>query len=77
MAERDATGRVIRVSMRGHAHEWAGKRALYAPDTMALVEAEEVALRGLYLVTSVQFEHGREEGEVTSLNLVPKGTVLK
>jgi prophage tail gpP-like protein len=79
LAERDAQGYEITVQVAGHAQEVAGGRAptLYACDTMAHVESEVFGVRGLFLVTSVRFKRDRQQGEVTEIRLVPKGTALK
>lgn len=77
MATRDSTGHRINLTVRGHTQYWdLNSPAIFAPDTMALVEDEEIGLSALYLITSCTFGMGRE-GEQTQLTLVPKGTVLK
>jgi prophage tail gpP-like protein len=78
-AYRDATGRAVTITVPGHAQQLDRRRdpVLYAPDTIADVELEQLGLRALFLVTSVTFKHSRSEGEVTELRLVPKGSALR
>jgi prophage tail gpP-like protein len=78
MAERDATGHEITLTVEGHSQHLEGARApsLYACDTMARVESEVFGIRGLYLITSVRFTRSREEAK-TEITLVPKGTLLR
>lgn len=77
LAERNATGHQIVVRVYGHSQMVPGGRAptIYACDTMASVESEVFGVRGLYLITSVRFTGG-EDGEMTEIQLVPKGTRL-
>ncbi len=79
MAERDAQGYEITVQVEGHAQDVAGGRAptLYACDAMAHVESEVFGVKGLFMITSVRFKRDRQQGEITELRLVPKGTLLK
>jgi len=78
MAERDAGGRALALTVAGHAQLRSGRvPTLYAFDTMAHVEIEALEHQGLYLITAVSFKHSRSGGEVTELKLVPKGTELR
>jgi prophage tail gpP-like protein len=79
MAERDATGHTVELSVFGHSQAigFGAVPALYACDTMAQVESEVFGVKGLYLITSVHFQRDRQNGETTTLQLVPKGTLLK
>lgn len=78
MAERDSTGRKVSVTVRGHSQRRVdGAEVLYAPDTMALVDDETTGKAALWLITSVTFNHNRQDGETTALELVPQGTLLR
>lgn len=79
MAERDAQGYEIRVQVEGHAQELEGARAptLYACDHMAMVESEVFGVKGLFLITSVRFTRDRQQGELTEIRMVPRGTLLR
>jgi prophage tail gpP-like protein len=78
MAVRDGAGRRIKLKVQGHDQEYRpGQRVLYAPDTMAQVEDEEMGTKAAYLVTAVTFSRSRSSGEETTLQLAPKGTVLR
>lgn len=77
MAKRDAEGHKVSLVVKGHTQTLDGRRtALFAPDTMALFEHEETGVKGSYLITRVQFTDDRDEGEITRLDLVPKGAAL-
>lgn len=79
MAVRDASSLSIELTVQGHgqAPDRFSPTTLYAFDTIAHVEIEELGVTGLYLVTGLTFQHNREQGETTKLKLVPKGTVLR
>lgn len=79
MDERNASGRQLDLTVRGHAQRLddAHPPTLFAFDTLAYFEDEEIELKGVYLITSVRFRHARDSGETTELHLVPKGTLLK
>jgi len=78
MARRDAGGHIVELTVRGHAQRrlTTGGPALYAFDTIAEFEDEELGLRGRYLITRVRFRESRTEGQVTDLSMVPVGTRL-
>lgn len=78
MDERDGQGRRLSIRVRGHNQLRLANRppALYACDTMARIEDEELGIVELWLITKVEFQHS-EAGETTQLQLVAKGTVLK
>lgn len=78
MAERDANGHEVTLTVHGHSQLLAGARAptLYACDTMAHVQSEVFGVDGLYLITSARFHRTRAEA-TTELRLVPKGTLLR
>lgn len=79
VAERDANGHELTVTVAGHSQQLDGARAptLYACDTMVDVESEVFGIKGRYLITSVTFKRDMQSGETTDLKLVPKGAVLK
>jgi len=79
MAERDARGHELTVSVFGHSQLIGFHQvpAIYACDTIARVESEVFGVKGDYLITSVRFTRDRTNGEMTTLQLVPKGTILK
>ncbi len=77
-AERDATAHEVSITAAGHGQIVRGREpTLFAFDTIAHVEDEEVGLSADYLVTRVQFTGDREGGERTELRLVSKGTELR
>lgn len=79
MALRDARGAELTLVVAGFGQALGGDTstppALYAFDTIARVELEEVGLRGDWLITRTQFRYSRE-GYQTTLSLVPKGAEL-
>ncbi len=75
LAERDATGHHLEIEVVGHG-QGGREPVIYAPDTMAVVEIEDLGIRAEYLITSVHFRLSRQDGETTALKLVQKGTVL-
>ena len=79
MRLRDAGGRALTLSVAGFGQALGGdpetRPALYACDTMARWEDEEIGVRGDYLITKVRFMRDRD-GERTELSLVPRGTEL-
>jgi prophage tail gpP-like protein len=77
MAYRDSTGHRITLSVRGHSQIYGGLPVLYAFDTMAEFEDEVTGVKGRYLLVSVRFTRNRNQGEVTTITLVPEGTILK
>lgn len=77
MAIRDAAGHTVEITVAGHSQVWDGQRsAIYAFDTMARFEHEETGIAGEYMLTCVKFAEDRQQGEITRISLVPKGTVL-
>jgi prophage tail gpP-like protein len=78
MAVRDASAEVISVTLPGHGqrHKRTSEPTLYAFDTVCTFEDEEISLEGRYLIAAVEFRCGRDEAEVSTLTLVPEGTVL-
>lgn len=78
MAERDSTGHRLTIKMRGHSQRRTdGTEVLFAPDTVAFVEDEIAGLASLWLITGVTFNHNRQDGETSDLELVPVGTALR
>lgn len=78
MAKRDGAGHTISVKAQGHGQVLNGSPAptLFALDTLAAVEDERTGHKGVYLITAVNFQSDRQSGEVTTLELVRKGTEL-
>lgn len=78
MAERNASGLVITVDVKGHGQQISGARrpTLFAFDTVADVESEQYGIKGRFLLTSVNFSLSKQGGERTTITMVPKGTVL-
>ncbi len=79
MAQRDANGHEITVTVPGHAQQIDGARSptLYACDNMVDVESEVFGIKGRYLITQTTFRRDESSGETTDLRLVPKGTRLQ
>lgn len=78
MAERDAGGRLLQLTVRGHSQVVGGKKPVfYTFDAMADVELEVIGIRGRFLITGVTFSVDRQGGGQTVLDLVPEGTVLR
>lgn len=79
MAERDASGKKLTLSVDGHGQflDATHPETLFAFDTLASWEDEEFGIRGTYLLTTIRFSHSRQSGETTEIELVPKGTLLK
>lgn len=75
---RDAERLVAEITVQGHSQAYSpgDVPTLYAFDTMAELEIEEIGFRGQFLITSCVFSVERTLGEVTQLTLVPKGTDL-
>jgi prophage tail gpP-like protein len=78
LALRQAGGRELVLTMRGHGQLLEAERAptLYAPDTIAEVVDEEQGTRERWLITSVNFSNGRQTGQLATLRMVPEGTEL-
>lgn len=71
MLVRDATGKRLTITVPGHGQDGA----IYAIETVASVEIEDIGLRKDYFVTGVRLTGGRG-GQTTTLTMVPRGTVL-
>jgi prophage tail gpP-like protein len=78
MSFRDAEKLVVEITVKGHsmARRSGDVPALFAFDTMAELEIEEIDFKGQFLITSVVFTVDRQAGETTQIKLVPKGTDL-
>ena len=78
LALRDAEKRVVEIVVKGHSQRRnSGEQAaIYAFDTMAELEIEELEIAGRFLLVSVQFNADRQGGETTRIKLVPEGTEL-
>lgn len=72
MARRDAKGHTVPVRAEGHGQGGT----LFACDTLADVEDERTGTRGVYVISACSFSAARGEGEVTTMTLVKKGSVL-
>lgn len=78
-AERNATGRRMRLVVAGHGHSFGDQQqpALYAVDTIARVIDEEIELEEDWFITGLRFRGSRSSGQTTDLDLVPVGTDLR
>lgn len=77
MARRDTQGHSVTVVAPGHGQLVAGQfPTLFAPDTMADVDDERTGTKGAYLIASCSYRSNRQDGEQTSMTLVPKGSEL-
>jgi prophage tail gpP-like protein len=77
MARRAAKALAVTVTAQAHGQLVGGSTpTLFCPDTLAQFEDERTGRRGAYLVTTCRYESDREGGERTTMDLVPKGTVL-
>ncbi len=78
MARRDLEKTRITVTAPLHGQRVAGATGLtyFAPDTLAVVENEASGLRFTCLIISCTFTTDRRAGEITKLELVPKGQEL-
>lgn len=79
MAERDAGGNEVAISVWGHGQRphAAAAPALYTFDTIADVDDQEIRERGAWYVTSVRYQGSKDEGQRTDLRMVPIGTDLR
>lgn len=75
---RDAERLVVELEVEGHNQRRtaADGPALYAYDTLCDLHVEEIGLRGVFLITAVNFTVSKSGGEVTRMKMVPKGTPL-
>ena len=71
MAVRDVSRQVLEIEVDGHGQDGA----LYAFDTIADVEVEDLGLRQRYSLISVNFT-GTQDGPMTRISLLPEGTTL-
>lgn len=80
MALRDGGGVELLLDVAGFGQALGGdsttRPALFACDTMARWEDEELGIRGDYLITQVRLRRSKKEGELATLRLVPRGTEL-
>jgi prophage tail gpP-like protein len=63
---------VLEYAMRGHSESGL----LYAPDTIAHVEDEATGVSGPYYVVARTLTRSAKQGPMTSLKLVPKGSIV-
>lgn len=76
-ARRDMKRHTVSVIAPMHGQLVEGSEiTLFAPDTLAFVEDEEIGLSGVYLVASCRYRANRDIGEVTDLELLPRGTEI-
>jgi prophage tail gpP-like protein len=79
MALRDKTRRWVRIVADGHGQRYnrdSTAEAIFAFDTVADVLEEGVGVGGRYLITGCRFTSNADDGEQTSLTLVPIWTEL-
>ncbi|MDQ3153626.1 MAG: hypothetical protein M3R63_18570 [Actinomycetota bacterium] len=77
MDRRAMSANPIQVTASGHGQVVAGQApTLFVPDTLAELVDEETETRGTYLVVACSYSSTRDGGEVTTLDLMPKGTRL-
>lgn len=83
-AVRDAGGRALSLTVPGFGQQFftaagqpAGPEAIFAFDTIGSWEDEEAGISGDYLITRARFYSDKEGGEMTDLELVPRGTELR
>ncbi len=80
MALRESSGWTLELSVKGFGQALGGdpdaRPALFACDTIARFEDEELDLRGDWLITRVVYRRSKGTGDRTNLTLVPRGTAL-
>lgn len=80
MAVRSVTAQALELDVAGYGQvlgsDTSARPALYACDTVARWEDEEIGVKGDYLITQVKFKRSKLGGEKTHLKLVPVGTPL-
>lgn len=81
MRVRDATGRNLDLNCTGFGQALSGnaleRPAIFATDTIARVVDEEIEEQGDWLLTRVNMRQNRDEGQVSALSMVPRGTELR
>jgi prophage tail gpP-like protein len=76
--ERDSGGLEVVVKAPGHSQLYSGETpAIFTIDTMARVFDEDTGTEGDFLSTAVEYRQSRDEGTVSEMRLVPKGTYLQ
>jgi prophage tail gpP-like protein len=73
---RDYKRHVVSVECAGFGQFLDGLPTLFSPDTIARVIDEELELDDTYLVVSCSYSFSREEGDHTTMHMVPTGTEL-
>ncbi len=75
---RDSERLIIDLVVNGHSQQRRRNdiAALFAFDTLADVEIEELGITGIFLITKVVFRRTKADGETTAITLVPQFTVL-
>jgi prophage tail gpP-like protein len=78
MARRNMRARVVTVTapMHGQILEGGAEPTLFVPDTLAYLEDEETDIRETFIVVGCTYRSSKKTGEVTTLELIPKGTEL-
>ncbi len=68
----------IIVQTHGHSQQRTNGSvaALFAADTIAELEVEQIGLKARYLVEGVRFRHSKSQGRTTELSLLPVGVTL-
>jgi prophage tail gpP-like protein len=76
-ARRDFLRTSVTVEMPYHGQVIGGtQRTLFAPDTIARVIDDEIDLDDDFLVYSCSYKSSRQNGETTTLMMVPRGTEI-
>jgi prophage tail gpP-like protein len=78
MALRDKTRRAARIVADGHGQRYnrSSPEAIYAFDTIVDVLEEGIEVGGRWLITGCRYTSNADDGEMTSLTLVPEWTEL-
>lgn len=78
MRIRDARGKALEIVAAGAGQRFgaAVKPSTFAIDTIAHVEHEPSGIEGDFLITRCRFTLGKDDGQVTELSMVPRGTEL-
>jgi prophage tail gpP-like protein len=79
MAERDAAGNGATLEVWGHGRQPPGGTgmAIFAFDTLADIDDQEIPERGTWFLTAVRYMGGKDEGQTSELKMVPIGTDLR
>ena len=76
-ARRNFHARAVNATMPGHGQVvGSGAVTLFAPNTIALVAIDDLAVRDRWLVYACTYAGNRRTGSTTALKLVPRGTEI-